>query len=77
MAEDQLSELREQFKAIDQDGTGLILASELKDILKEKDPNHTSDEIDKIIMEVDYYGNGKINYSEFLAATLDMKKFLT
>ena len=77
MAEDQLSELREQFKAIDQDGTGLILASELKDILKEKDPNHTSDEIAKIIMEVDYYGNGKINYSEFLAATLDMKKFLT
>jgi calcium-dependent protein kinase len=31
----------------------------------------------KFIEEMDYDGNGKINYSEFLAATIDTKKFLT
>jgi Ca2+-binding EF-hand superfamily protein len=30
----------------------------------------------KIIEEVDYFGNGKINYTEFLVATLDMKIIL-
>ena len=29
-------------------------------------------EIDKIIREIDYVGNGKINYTEFLAATLSI-----
>ena len=33
--------------------------------------------IDAIIKEIDYFGNGKINYSEFLAATLSMQKVLT
>jgi len=30
----------------------------------------TNEEIEKIIAEIDYVGNGKINYTEFLAATL-------
>ena len=29
-----------------------------------------------MISEVDYQGNGKINYSEFLTATIDQAKFL-
>lgn len=32
--------------------------------------------MEQIINEVDYFGNHKINYSEFLAATLDVKAFL-
>jgi len=28
-----------------------------------------------MINELDFYGNGKINYTEFLAATLDVKTF--
>ena len=34
-------------------------------------------EIQKLIQEIDYHGNGEINYSEFLYATIDTKKFLT
>ena len=30
-----------------------------------------------MIAEVDYQGNGKINYSEFLSATIDVRTFLT
>ena len=33
--------------------------------------------IRKIIAEIDYVGNGKINYTEFLAATLNLKENLT
>jgi len=32
--------------------------------------------VEKIIDEVDYFGNKKINYTEFLVATLDVKSFL-
>ena len=34
--EDEVKELRAQFQAIDEDGTGMIKASELADILKKK-----------------------------------------
>ena len=30
-----------------------------------------------MITEVDYHGNGKINYSEFLSATIDVRSFMT
>ena len=32
----------------------------------------TNDQIDSIISEVDYFGNKKINYTEFIVATLDV-----
>jgi len=53
------------------DGSGLINASELATAMKAANMEGVSDvEIDKIITEIDYVGNGKINYTEFLAATL-------
>lgn len=36
----------------------------------------TSEQIENIIDEVDYFGNKRINYSEFLMATLDVRSFL-
>ena len=35
------------------------------------------EEIKAIVKNVDYAGNGKINYSEFLAATIEIKQVLT
>jgi len=34
-------------------------------------------DIEDIIFEIDDNGNGKINYSEFLAATVSLKEFMT
>ena len=34
-------------------------------------------EVKGLIDEMDYHNNGKINYSEFLSATLNLQKFLT
>ena len=36
----------------------------------------TDEEINQIIEEVDYFGNQKINYTEFLVATLDVNKLM-
>ena len=36
-----------------------------------------ADEIQRIITEIDYRGNREINYTEFLAATVSVQKFLT
>ena len=32
--------------------------------------------IDNLIKEIDYFGNQKINYSEFLVATVDVQQFM-
>ena len=35
------------------------------------------EEIDEIIAELDYNHNGKINFTDFIAATTDVRKYLT
>ena len=54
----------------------MINADELKQAIKASDINIPDDQVEKIIDEVDYFGNKKINYTEFLVATLDVKQFL-
>lgn len=69
--------LRTQFEQMDMDRTGLINADELKQaIMNNKDISISEQEITNIIAEVDYFGNSKINYSEFIVATLDLDEFL-
>lgn len=55
----------------------MILASELTEILKKQDMNVSDTDVHEIINQMDYHGNQKINYSEFLAATMDVRNFLT
>ena len=39
--------------------------------------NVSGAEVQDIISQLDYHGNKMINYSEFLAATIDVRDFLT
>ena len=55
----------------------MIKASELHDVLIKAKINISDKEIDEVISQVDYHENKMINYSEFLAATIDVKNFLT
>ena len=75
--ETEVHELRMAFQQIDTDGTGLIKAEELQAILTQKHMQASSEEIAEIIHQIDYHDNKMINYSEFLAATIDTKNFLT
>lgn len=74
--QNQIEELRTEFVKLDRDKTGLINADELKEAIKSSEIKIPDEEVDKIIEEVDYFGNGKINYTEFLVATVDVIKFL-
>lgn len=77
MADQQaIEELKNEFYKLDKDRTGLINADELRQALRDSQMTIPDEQIDKIITEVDYFGNGKINYTEFLVATLDVKQFL-
>ena len=63
---------------MDIDRTGMISFNELQQAY-EKNTNLSlsSNQIKTIIQNVDYDGNGKINYSEFLAATVQLRSVLT
>ena len=71
----ELKELSNEFKKIDTDGTGIIDAEELRKVFEDCSIEITAESITSIITELDYQGNGKINYSEFLAATVDLDTF--
>ena len=72
-----IEELKKHFQAIDLDQSGLINARELAHAMKEVNIGLRPEEIDSLIKEIDYVGNGKINYSEFLAATIQIQDTLT
>jgi len=74
----EIESLRQQFRQLDKDGTGMISAAELKQALHDSEQvNIPETEINAIINELDYQGNQKINYSEFIAATIKTKEILT
>ena len=72
-----MARLKAQFEAIDEDGTGLVTPQELANSMKECQMQVDQAQVDRIVSELDYFGNGKINYSEFLAATISMQSLLT
>ncbi len=77
-SDEDVAACKAAFQAIDVDGSGMISSDELRDVLRSKQHINLSDkEIDDIINQMDYQENHKINYSEFLSATLDVEKFLT
>jgi len=53
----------------------MLSFSEIKQAFK--DANINADDVDKIFSTLDTNGDGLINYTEFLAATVDRKKALT
>ena len=65
--------MRDQFEKIDKDNTGLIDVKNLVDIVK---AHFSKREADKIITELDTSGNHKINYTEFIAATMKVVEYI-
>lgn len=50
--------------------------TDLKTAIKNSKVQISKEEINKIVKEVDYSGNEKINYTEFITATIDIQKFV-
>lgn len=56
--EEELESLTRAFKIIDKDGTGLIKAQELSEIIQKHKLPMTKEDINNMITESDYAGNG-------------------
>merc|ERR1711998_2716 len=67
---DQLSQLRDTFQEIDTANEGYITLEELRKVLT--DYHIDDDEITKIFDGMDIDQTGKISYTEFLAATVEV-----
>merc|ERR1711972_191883 len=71
--EDQIKALRETFMALDDNGDGLLTSAEMKEGLARAGLKEIPADLQQIMEDVDSDGSGVIDYTEFLAATLDKR----
>lgn len=76
LSSQQISQMKKWFVTIDTNNSGSISASELERAMKLSGYQIAQEEISAIIRNNAYLGEGKINYTDFLIATLDRKKLL-
>jgi len=74
--EDQIKALRETFMALDGNGDGLLTANEMKEGLAKAGLKDIPADLQQILEDVDSDGSGVIDYTEFLAATLDKRSYV-
>ena len=70
---DEIRDLKELFMALDVNGDGSITIEELEHGLKDKE---NGDTLIQLLRAADTDGSGDINYSEFIAATLDQNIYM-
>ncbi|CAA0828294.1 Calmodulin-like protein 11 [Striga hermonthica] len=63
---EQILEFKEAFSLFDRDGDECITTEELATVIRSLDQNPTEEELKEIIDEVDFDGNGTIQFAEFL-----------
>lgn len=51
----------------------MISVQELKEAMKSSDTMFTEKMIEEMFSNIDYKGNNKLNYTEFIAASLSVK----
>jgi len=66
--------LRQLFTSIDTDGSGEITVKELREGLAQQ--GLESNDFESLMASIDVNGSGMINYTEFVAASLDMRQYL-
>lgn len=73
--EGQITGLRNIFTQLDVDGNGTLTVAELNEGLR--NANLPAEMISSIIGGIDSDGSGEVDYSEFIAATLERREYMT
>jgi len=76
LGEDQIKTLRETFMKLDSNGDGKMTVSELKEGISKAGLKEIPPDLKAIMDDIDADGSGEIDYTEFLAATLDKKVYM-
>ncbi|KAL0925837.1 hypothetical protein M5K25_004208 [Dendrobium thyrsiflorum] len=67
LTKEQIAEFQEAFCFFDKDGDGRISIEELASVIRSLDQNPSKEELQDMIDEVDFNGNGTIEFVEFLS----------
>lgn len=76
MNEKEIKALRDTFMALDDNGDGLLTVHELKEGLQKSGLKEVPVDLQQIMEDIDSDGSGMIDYTEFLAATLDKRNYI-
>merc|ERR1712187_798174 len=74
--EDQIKALRETFMHLDGNGDGKLTVNEMKEGIQKAGLKEIPHDLQQIMEDVDSDGSGVIDYTEFLAATLDKRVYM-
>jgi len=72
----QIRQLRETFEALDDNGNGQLTVAEMRDGISRMGLTEIPDDLTQLMNSMDTDGSGVIDYTEFLAASLDKKMYL-
>jgi len=75
LGEREIEDLKAAFLAADVNNDGSLTFAEIRDILKKQNMEVT-DEIEQVMKDIDSDKSGVIEYTEFLAATMDRKQYI-
>ena len=77
LSPEHLKRLDNAFNAMDLDHEGFIDLEELGKAFTKAEIDVTEDEISEMLKTLDSDGNGRLNYSEFLVAAINIKTYIT
>jgi calcium-dependent protein kinase len=72
----QIKSLRETFLSLDSNGDGLLTLAEMRDGLAQAGITELPDDLKEIMEGLDADGSGVIDYTEFLAATIEKRQYI-
>ena len=73
MSEDKHEKMRKVFQSVDKDHSGGINKDELTKALEASKLDASKEKVDSMVTSIDFSKDDIINYTEFLAATVDPK----
>ena len=62
---------------MDTDNSGFLEKNELRDAINKSHYAIEGSEVNEIVSQLDLAKNGKINYTDFLSATIDLNELMT